>query len=234
MQAGDKPQAVLFDLDGTLLLDSGSPADQFIVFCERLGHHFDAEAPLRLERWQHEYWSKREQVQADLAEHGQDNFWLCYNNYQLEFLGIQGPLHDYSLRIDLWFHEEYAYTPVVPDDVRPTLIHLRDSGITLGLVSNRAAALDTITAEHGLADLFNFTLSAGEAASWKPHPDIFHQALQRAGAAPETAVYVGDNYYADILGARRVGLTPILVDRRGVFPEADCRVIKEIGELQKL
>ena len=42
---------------------------------------------------------------------------------------------------------------------------------------------------------------------------------------------MGDDYYADILGARNAGLVPILIDRRDIFPDADCQVIKEIGEL---
>lgn len=227
-------KAVLFDLDGTILLDSRSPVDQFLVFCERLGHSFNGDTARRLERWQHDYWARRHQVEADLAKHGQDKFWLAYNARQLEFIGVRGPLDAYAGQIDTWFRDEYVYSPMVPDDVRPTLMYLRDSGITLGLVSNRSTPLGAIAAEHGLAALFDFTLSAGEAASWKPDPGIFNQAVQLAGATPEAAVYVGDNYYADILGARSAGLIPILIDRRDVFPDADCRVIKAIGELREL
>jgi FMN phosphatase YigB (HAD superfamily) len=225
-------KAILFDLDGTILLDSRSPVEQFCIFCERLGHAFNGDTARRLERWQHEYWATRHQVEADLAEHGQDKFWLAYNVRQLQFLSVLGPLDDYARQIDAWFHDEYVYTPVVPDDVRPTLTHLRDSGITLGLVSNRSTPLGPITLEHNLADLFEFTLSAGEAACWKPEPGIFHRAIALANATPEAAVYVGDNYFADVLGARGAGLLPILIDRRNIFPDADCTVIKGIDELR--
>lgn len=227
-------RALLFDLDGTLLLDSRSPVDQFLIFCERLGHAFNGDTARRLERWQHEYWATRRQVEADLAEHGQDRFWLAYNLKQLEFLGVAGPLGDYAGKIDAWFRDEYVYTPVVPEDVRPTLTGLRDSGFTLGLVSNRATPLGAIAAEHGLADLFDFTLSAGETASWKPERAIFTRAVELAGAAPAASVYVGDNYFADVVGARNAGLVPILIDRRRVFPDVDCRVIRQIGELKEL
>lgn len=232
MKNGQDLRAVLFDLDGTLLVHRPHPATQFILFCERFGFLFDSDAPRRLERWQHDYWARQRQVDADLAEHGKDKFWLAYNARQLAFLGVDGPLDDYAARIDIWFRDEYFYAPAVPDDVRPTLAHLRDSGFTLGLVSNRAGPLGEVVAQHNLADLFNFTLSAGEAESWKPDPGIFNRALQLASATPETSVYVGDNYYADIVGARGAGLTPILVDPRGIFPDADCRVIHEIGELR--
>src|SRR6185503_17232227 len=105
-------------------------------------------------------------------------FWLAYNTRQLECLGVAGPLEDHARQIDAWFRDEYVYTPVVPDDVPPTLTHLRESGITVGLVSNRSTPLGTITMENGLAGLFDFTLSAGEAASWKPEPGIFNQAIR--------------------------------------------------------
>ncbi len=227
-------RAILFDLDGTLLLDSRSPAEQFILFCNRLGQAFDPDAHRRLERWQHEYWSKRHQVEADLAEHGQDRFWLAYSVQQMQFLGVNGPLDEYAAKIDIWFRDEYIFTPAVPDDVRPTLTQLRDSGIIVGLVSNRTTPLDAVTAEHNIADLFDFTLSAGEAESWKPDLGIFNRAVQMANATAETSIYVGDNYFADIVGARGAGLIPVLVDRRDVFPDADCRVIREIGELENL
>jgi FMN phosphatase YigB (HAD superfamily) len=48
--------------------------------------------------------------------------------------------------------------------------------------------------------------------------------------APET-VYVGDNYYADILGARRAGLQPVLYDPNLIFPDADCATIRSFDEL---
>jgi FMN phosphatase YigB (HAD superfamily) len=232
------PRTILFDLDGTLLLDrntnGNSPVDQFIHYCGRLGHSRNGDAARRLERWQHEYWSKQHQVEADLAEHGKDKFWPAYNLKQLELLGVTGPLDDYASQIDNWFRDEYVSAPIVPADVRPTLAHLRDSGATLGLVSNRSHPLDTVAAEHGLADLFHFTLSAGEAGVWKPEPGIFHRALEMAAGQAASALYVGDNFYADILGARNAGLTPILIDRRNIFPDADCRVIKEIGELMEM
>jgi FMN phosphatase YigB (HAD superfamily) len=45
---------------------------------------------------------------------------------------------------------------------------------------------------------------------------------------------VGDNYYADVIGAQRAGLPAVLVDAEDIFPEADCSVINEIGQLTGL
>jgi len=224
-------RTILFDLDGTLLLDEHSPIEQFLVFCERLGHPFNGPTAARLERWQLEYWSHHDALEARLVDEGRERFWRNYTMDQLEFLGLTDSLEEEAIKIEAWFRDEYVYAGWVPEDVRPTLTQLRASGATLGLVSNRNSPLGEIATEHRLADLFDFTLSAGEAGAWKPKPEIFQKALQMAGGTPESALYIGDNYYADIVGARGAGLTPILIDRRGLFPDADCQVIKSIGEL---
>ena len=48
---------------------------------------------------------------------------------------------------------------------------------------------------------------------------------------PDQTIYVGDNYFADILGAANAGLRPVLLDPDGLFPEAACPVISSLGEL---
>ena len=66
---------------------------------------------------------------------------------------------------------------------------------------------------------------------WKPEPHIFVHACERLNVIPTEAVYVGDNYYADVVGARRAGLQPVLYDPRGIFPEPGCATIKSFDEL---
>ena len=49
--------------------------------------------------------------------------------------------------------------------------------------------------------------------------------------APE-AVHVGDQYELDVVGARGVGITPILIDRYNVYPEnTDCPHIHNLSEV---
>ena len=42
---------------------------------------------------------------------------------------------------------------------------------------------------------------------------------------------MGDNYYADVIGARRAGLMPVLYDPQGIFPDPDCASIASFDEL---
>ena len=78
---------------------------------------------------------------------------------------------------------------------------------------------------------FEFALAAGDVGVWKPDPEIFRFALHRLGTQPNETLYVGDNYYADVVGARRAGLRPILVDTDGTFPDAECTIIQNVGDL---
>jgi len=47
-------------------------------------------------------------------------------------------------------------------------------------------------------------------------------------------MYVGDNYFADIIGSQRAGLMPVLYDPISLFPDADCVVIKSFAEIPEL
>ena len=113
------------------------------------------------------------------------------------------------------------------------LWNLREAGFTLGLVSNRDEPLTGVAIELGIIEHFNFTLAAGQVDSWKPDAAIFRHALRLGGdAAPGEAVYIGDNYYADVVGARGAGLQAVLLDPEGIFPDAECPVIHSLKELQ--
>ena len=95
---------------------------------------------------------------------------------------------------------------------------MKSSGHLLALVSNRSEDLAPLAERYGLAEFFDFTLWAGAVKSFKPDPVIFRTALQMAGAPdPARVLYVGDNYFADVVGARTVGMDAVLIDPRNVF-----------------
>lgn len=47
----------------------------------------------------------------------------------------------------------------------------------------------------------------------KPHPEIYHHALAANGVRPEQAIFVGDNWIADVEGPRAVGIDSYYVGR---------------------
>jgi putative hydrolase of the HAD superfamily len=101
------------------------------------------------------------------------------------------------------------------DDVVPVLAELRSRGLRLGIVSNWDTRLRRIAEGIGLASQVDFMVISAEAGVRKPDPGIFGVALRRAGVRPEEALHVGDLPEEDVEGARRAGVRPVLIERRG-------------------
>jgi putative hydrolase of the HAD superfamily len=226
--------AVLFDLDGTLRHNQPNGYLAFVEYLAELGHALTPEQVRAGHRWTHYYWSVSPEMRQDLQEFGGETrgFWLRHTERQLIAVGLQAEAPALAAQLAALFEARYTPNHHIPDDAIPTLRRLRDLGYTVGLVSNRRDPLEELLAELGLADFFVFTLAAGQANSWKPDPGIFRQAVQLAACAPEATVYVGDNYYADVEGARAAGLRPVLIDPHGIFPEPGCPTIQTLGELE--
>jgi len=103
---------------------------------------------------------------------------------------------------------------------------LKQRGLILGLISN------LIIGEVHLESYLDFIVTAQEVGADKPEPPIFMAALERAGVKASQAVYVGDQYETDVVGARGVGIKPILIDRYDLMPEAsDCPRIHSLSEV---
>ena len=103
---------------------------------------------------------------------------------------------------------------------------------SLGVISNGNADVNHI----GIGHLFDFALSSETAGVSKPHPDIFHQALQLSGSQKHETVYVGDDPKRDVLGAHGAGLHAIWFNPKltpwpgGRTPTAVIRHLNELEE----
>ena len=118
------------------------------------------------------------------------------------------------------------------DDVLPTLKTLKQQNIILGLITNLTKDVNPICRELGLEPYLDFTVTSEEAGADKPKPPIFLTALDKARVNASEAVHVGDQYKLDVVGARGVGITPILIDRYDIYPEvSDCPRIHDLTEL---
>jgi putative hydrolase of the HAD superfamily len=105
---------------------------------------------------------------------------------------------------------------------------LKQRGLVLGLISNIIIG----GAGAGLESCLDFVVTSKEVGANKPEPPIFLAALERAGVSAPEAVYVGDQYQTDVLGARGVGIRPVLIDRFDLETEvSDCPRIHSLVEL---
>ena len=129
-----------------------------------------------------------------------------------------------------------ANSATLYDDVVPTLQRFRDEGFKLAIVSNWDTPLDPLTERLGIAGYFDAIVASHDARvrSEKPDPHIFNYALAAVGVSAEEAVHVGDTYEADIIGARDVGIRPILLDRDGSQVGRWSETIQNLTELPEM
>ena len=116
-------------------------------------------------------------------------------------------------------------------DALPVLEKLRGAGLGLGLISNFEAWLEQLLVHLEVDTFFDVRIVSGIERVEKPDPAIFRLALSRMNAYPASSVYVGDSVEFDVEPARAVGMTPVLVDRRGRYPDHEGIRILSLDEL---
>jgi HAD superfamily hydrolase (TIGR01549 family) len=98
------------------------------------------------------------------------------------------------------------------DDVHSTLQALVERDIQLGVISNYRNVKKRID-EFGLTPYFHVVVTPDTFGIAKPHYGIFRRALETLGVQPAQALYVGDSYHNDVLGARAADMHWVLVNR---------------------
>ncbi len=225
-------KAVLFDLDGTLRTSQPEGFEAFAEYAGRVGLALSKEQIRFVEREAHAYWAGT-RADDDMARYDQREFWVNYNRLLLHSIDIKDQDHCADQINDLF--DEYDPIDVIFADTRVVLKQLKAENYIVGLVSNRSEDLAPHVERYGLTEFFDFTLSAGQAKCYKPAPAIFEKALAMAGnIAPQESVYVGDNFFADVVGARNAGMHVILVDPRNIFANDYEIRVRHLRDILKL
>jgi HAD superfamily hydrolase (TIGR01509 family) len=132
-------------------------------------------------------------------------------------------LHTYHQTFNLW--------ETVPDEVQPSLAALRARGFRLVVVSNANGTLHRAFERLGLTGAFDVIFDSHDEGVEKPDPRFFRLALERSGADAATTMHVGDLYHVDVAGARAAGITPVLLDVGGLYPDCDCLRVRSLTGL---
>jgi len=94
--------------------------------------------------------------------------------------------------------------------------------IKLGIITNGFVDIQRDKLERtGLAELVDVVLISEETGKIKPHPEVFRLALQRLEIETEEALYIGDSYATDIIGAANAGIKTIWFNPRGMEPTSE-------------
>jgi len=219
--SGTELQAVVFDLDDTLLDRRGS----FDAFVRDQWNRF---LP-----WLHAI--DLDQYVQTLTEHDRNG----YGPRRGLFAGLTTRFGLPAVVADRLLTDYRTGFPracrLFPDALS-TLAAMRASGLKLGLITNGSFRMQSRKLECvALGGAFDTVLISDAEGISKPDVRIFLRALERLEVTPAAAAFVGDHPEVDIAGARAAGMRGIWrrAPGRSAPVEADA-VIDQLGDLLAL
>ncbi len=225
-------RAILYDAGRTLVRPRPQAADIWEFLSHQLG--VDLARERKLPDVGHFYYARlgKDGLGAYDSDERARSFWSAYYAEALLEAGVDLPREELASAGNAvydWYQRPEQWEPY--PDVRDALFLAHDRGLTQGVVSDWGTDLVPLLHAHEITQYLDFAIASAAVGASKPHPDIFRYALDRAGLEPHEVVYVGDSYIADVLGARAVGIAPVLIDREGKAPRVDCPVVRELTEV---
>ncbi len=225
---------IVFDLDDTLRFNEPRANSFFCDYAESLGQPFNLEQRRASQRWEHSYWATSDELVADLKAFGEggEAFWLNYSQRHLQALDFNiEKAQQLAAQVHAHMHQNYKPVSRVHPETLWALQTLQDAGYKVGLLTNRPKPAHAEMHAIGLDTYLDFFLTASQLGASKPNKEIFENLLKFLNIAAGEMIYVGDNYYADVIGARNAGILPILLNWNGLYVDVDCLEIKSIPEL---
>jgi putative hydrolase of the HAD superfamily len=214
-------EAVIFDLDGTLL-DRRRSFDRFIR--DQRGRFPDFLRDIDEE----DYVQTLVDLDADGYAPRKDLFTGMVARFELPSHLADTLLSDYRAG----FPQACLLFP----DTAQTLATIRASGLKMGLITNGSIRMQSRKLDClALTSVFDAIVISDAEGIAKPDRRIFDRALTRLGTSADRAVFVGDNPEVDVAGARAAGMRAIWRRAPTVSQavEADA-VIEELAELVAL
>jgi len=225
-------RAVLFDFYNTLATHQPSREEAYVKACGELGIKVEAKALFQsLPAADMYYRDQNSHVPIEKRTPQEKiDFYIEYATRILRGADVAVD-RDTALQI-LAKLQQYNWTYKVYDDTLPTLKELKKRNLVVGLVSNVAQNIEPTYTQLGLQPYLDFKVTSAEVGYDKPRPEIFQAALNKAQVEPEQAIFVGDQYELDIVGARGVGMKAVLIDRNNYFPEiTNCPRIQTLTDI---
>lgn len=230
-----KTRAILYDAGRTLVRPRPQAPDIWDALAQELGLELARERALP----DVGHFFRVRLGQDGLGAYDSDerarSFWAAYYTSALIDAGIDRPQRELIAAGNAvydWYQNPEQWEPY--PEVLETLTLARERGLVQGVVSDWGTDLVPILHAHSVTRHLDFVVASAAVGTAKPHPEIFHYALERAALEPGETMYVGDSYVSDVLGARGAGIAPILIDREGTAPDLDCPVVSSLLQVLDL
>jgi putative hydrolase of the HAD superfamily len=225
-------KAVFFDLYQTLVRYQPSQEELEAAALKNLGISVTADA-LRHPILTANEFIYQQIAKRPLSRRSREETMALYSEYQRIVLKEAGIAADEKIVLRLLGMMQQAKMDLVLfDDVMAALDDLKKRSLKLGLISNIEQNMTATLDKLGLSSKLDIVVTSQNAGFTKPQPEIFQHALEKAVVKPAEAVYVGDQYQVDIIGAKGASMQGVLIDRDNYYQEKlDCPKIKSLKDL---
>jgi putative hydrolase of the HAD superfamily len=102
----------------------------------------------------------------------------------------------------------------------------------LAVISNSDGHMGERLASLGFGSYFEHVTDSGKVGHEKPAPQIFQAALSAMSVPADRALYLGDIYAVDYLGAEKAGMKAVLIDVAGIYSATQVPRINSLPELE--
>jgi putative hydrolase of the HAD superfamily len=215
LDAGNTLVSIDFDRIARLLAAHDVPVDASTL------HRAEARARPAVSRWL----KQRGSSKAD------DSFPLYLEAILAQVETVASRANDLATRLAPELGPSGRLWRWVLPNAREGLQRLHAMGLSLAVVSNSDGSAASVLRDAGLDTYLTTIVDSAVVGVEKPDPRVFEPALQALRVASERALYVGDLYYPDVVGARAAGLIPVMLDPFGDWPDLDCDAVRDLVEL---
>lgn len=186
----ENKQAVIFDLDGTLVNSMWVWNAIDLEFLGKYGYFPD------------------EEMQHSIEGMSFTETAVFFK----EYYGLQETVEEIGETWNEMAEEKYRTQVELKPGIRPFLALLRDRGIRVGIASSNSRRLiEEVLRARGIREYFSVIRTGCEVGKGKPEPDIYLSVAQELGVEPEKCL-VFEDVPMGILAGKRAGMEVCAVE----------------------
>jgi len=221
--------SLVFDCGGTLLRQRPSSEAICLRVLKEMGlfiPYEKIEDAYRIVDASHKRRSSEERTPDDRSL-----FYAQFNQRLAECLGVESRAAEFHARL----FEACSTTPRHWEPM-PGVVEVLENlsgSFDLCVLANWDNSLVRVLERAKLAHFFRVIVDSATAGVEKPDPEVFEYFVRQSGVVPARAAYVGNEYEADVIGSRRAGFHPILLDSVGRYSVGvDCPYLTSLEGLR--